>query len=116
MGSAERRNEIMKQLCHRRYDTISNLAFEFGVSERTIRRDIEELSLTEPIYTQSGRYGGGVYIVDGYNLSRMYMSAQETALLNKLCSIAQNQEQCVLTSEELSMLKRITKDYTKPKK
>lgn len=36
---------------------------EFEVSERTISRDIEELSLTKPIYTKSGRYGGGVYIL-----------------------------------------------------
>ena len=116
MGTAERRNEIMKQLCRRRYDTITNLAVEFGVSERTIRRDIEELSLTEPIYTQPGRYGGGVYVVEEYSLNRMYMSERETELLNKLCVIAQKQEQCILTSEELLMLKRITKDYTKPKK
>jgi len=43
-----------------------NLAFEFGVSERTIRRDIDALSLVAPIYTQAGRYGGGVYILSDY--------------------------------------------------
>ncbi len=58
-GTAERRVEIMKKLCRRRKDTIGNLAHELGVSERTVRRDLEALSLSEPIYTQSGRYGGG---------------------------------------------------------
>ena len=61
----------------RRHDTIKNLAFEFEVSERTIRRDIEILSYTEPIYTQRGRYEGGVHIVDGYYFDRMYMSKEE---------------------------------------
>ncbi len=63
MIASERRREIMKLLNRRRYEKIENIAFEFGVSERTVRRDIEILSLNEPIYTQPGRYGGGVYIV-----------------------------------------------------
>ena len=57
MGTAERRYEIMKTLCRRRYETMSNLASELGVSVRTVQRDIEILSGTEPIYTQSGKYG-----------------------------------------------------------
>ena len=69
-GTAERRSEIMKLLCRRRSETIRNLAFEFEVSERTIRRDIEILSLNEPIYTQVGRYGGGVYVEEGYAFSQ----------------------------------------------
>ena len=55
MGAAERRREIMRVLCRRRHETVKNLSFEFGVSERTILRDIEALSITEPIYTQCGR-------------------------------------------------------------
>lgn len=66
MGTAERRHAILRVLCRRRHETLANLAAEFGVSERTIRRDIEILSLTEPLYTQPGRYGGGVYVTDGY--------------------------------------------------
>lgn len=45
MGTAERRDEIIKLLCRRRHETIPNLAFEFGVSERTIRRDIEAVTV-----------------------------------------------------------------------
>ena len=65
MGTAERRTEIMRVLFRRRYEKISNLAEEFGVSTRTILRDIEVLSISEPIYTQCGRYGGGVYVSSG---------------------------------------------------
>ena len=66
MGTAERRTEIMRVLCRRRHEKISNLAEEFGVSTRTILRDIEVLSIKEPIYTQCGRYGGGVYVTGDY--------------------------------------------------
>ncbi len=58
MGTAERQREIMKVLCWRRHETIRNLVFEFGVSMRTIQRDIEALNRSEPIYTKPGRYGG----------------------------------------------------------
>lgn len=54
MGTAERRYEIMKILCRRRYETIRNLASEFGVSMRTVQRDIETLSVSEPIYCNDG--------------------------------------------------------------
>ncbi len=61
----ERREAILMILCKRRYDTISNLAQEFGVSVRTIKYDIEELTLAHPIETIRGRYGGGVRVSDG---------------------------------------------------
>ena len=57
MGAAERRQLILDLLCQRRRETISNLAAELGVSERTIRRDVEMLTLRSPIETVSGRYG-----------------------------------------------------------
>ena len=44
MTPSERREAILKVLCQRRQDKIDNLAFEFGVSVRTIKNDIEELS------------------------------------------------------------------------
>lgn len=55
MKAIERRQELLNTLCRRRHDKIDNLAFEFCVSERTIRRDIQELSLSYPIYTDSRR-------------------------------------------------------------
>ena len=78
----------MIALCRRRHDTINNLAFEFGVSARTIRRDIEALSLKEPIYTRTGRYGGGIYVMDGYYIDRMYVSDEESEVLVKVFNFA----------------------------
>ena len=87
MGTTERRNEILKVLCRRGYETAGNLAFEFGVSERTVRRDIEVLSRNNPIYTKSGGHAGGIYIVGGYSPDRMYMSDAEIYVLKKLYTL-----------------------------
>lgn len=65
-ATTERRQAIIDILCKRRYETIDNLAFEFSVSRRTIRRDIELLSISFPLYTIRG-VGGGVHIVEGFN-------------------------------------------------
>lgn len=113
MGTAERRTEIMRILCRRRHETISNLAEEFGVSERTILRDIETLSLTEPIYTQCGRYGGGIYVDDGYKPDRMYMRSDELEILNKLLKSSENKSVCELSNSEIGILQNIITQYTK---
>lgn len=44
MGALDRRNELLLILSARRKDTISNLASELNVCERTILRDISHLS------------------------------------------------------------------------
>lgn len=114
MGTAERRSEIMRILCRRRHETLSNLAEEFGVSTRTIQRDVEVLSITEPIYTQCGRYDGGVYVTENYDMSRMYMTESELSVLHKLVCFAQTKSVCGLNMDELSILKNIISLYTKP--
>lgn len=113
MGTAERRIEIMRILCRRRYEKISNLAQEFGVSKRTISRDIEALSITEPIYTQSGRYDGGVYVTKDYSISKMYMTEKELNVLHKLSKFADEKAVCELNVEENKLLKLIILQYTK---
>jgi hypothetical protein len=39
MTASERRNAILEDLCARRFERINNLAFQYGVTERTIRND-----------------------------------------------------------------------------
>lgn len=112
MGTAERRTEIMRILCRRRHETISNLAVEFGVSTRTILRDIEILSIKEPLYTRCGRYGG-IFISDDYSMSRMYMTDKELAVLHKVSKFADEKAVCVLSTEENDLLKLIISQYTK---
>ena len=113
METAERRNEILKILCRRGYETAGNLAFEFGVSERTVRRDIEVLSRNNPIYTKSGGHSGGIYIIDGYTPDRMYMSDTEICVLKKLYTAPQSE--FVLTADERKILESLILIYSKPK-
>lgn len=115
MGTAERRYKIMKIMCWRRYETIRNLVSEFGVSMRTIQRDIEALSGTEPIYTKFGKYSGGVYIVDGYSMDRMYMTDMELDVLQKLY-IAADETTLFLTDNEKNILRLLISHYSKPKR
>lgn len=114
MGAAERRLEIMKILCRRRHEKMSNLAFEFGVSLRTIQRDIDEISTTIPIYIKTGRYEGGVYVMEGYYLERLYMKESEIALLKKVKEIFLKHENCSLNDYEMQKFNKLIEDYSPP--
>ena len=114
MGITERRAALLTVLCRRRHETIANLATEFGVSARTIRRDIDALSLDMPIYTQTGRYGGGIYVTENFQLDRKYFTKTELALLEKIITCAKRDTPYLLTHEEIRVLQRILTNYTKP--
>ena len=110
MGTAERRLEIMKVLCKRRYETMTNLAEEFSVSTRTIKRDIDVLTFSMPLYIKSGRYDGGVYVDEDYTMDRMYMTCEEINLLIKVKKIATDK----LSNEENDLFEYIIESYTNP--
>lgn len=112
----ERRWKLLKLLCKRRYDKISNLAIEFGVSERTIRRDIEALSLYEPIYTMAGRYSGGVYVVEGYYFDSHYFDESQKELLESIIARGQKDSPVIISSTEIAKLCALLKEYSKPQK
>ena len=103
MGPNERRQEIMETLCHRRQETMNNLAFEFGVSIRTIRNDIDILSLSYPLETVRGRYGGGVRVMDGFYMNRKYLKPEQRDLLVRL---SQN-----LSGKDLAVMNGILQEF-----
>lgn len=103
MGPNERRMEIMEVLCQRRHDTMKNLAFEFGVTERTIRNDISILSLSYPLETIRGRYGGGIKVMDGFYMNRKYLKPEQKNLLERLSTS--------LSGEDLSIMSSILKEF-----
>lgn len=103
MTPSERREAILNVLCKRRQDTVQNLAHEFGVSVRTIKYDIEELTLAHPIETVRGRYGGGVKVADGYYVGRKYLKPSQQELLKKLS------EQ--LSGNDLEVMNSILRDF-----
>ncbi len=106
-SAVERRQSILELMCERRHETIDNLAFEFGVDRRTIRRDIEVLSISYPLYTTKGT-GGGVHVVDGYRLGRKYMSDKQTELLERLAA--------KLTGNDFQIMQEIIKNFKEPRR
>lgn len=107
MSPTERRQELLEVLCRRRHDTCVNLAREFGVSERTIRRDIIVLMCSYPVETVSGRHGGGVRIKDGFYDNRPIthrgFTPKQIALLQKLC--------IQLDGDDLETLNKILSEF-----
>ena len=98
MTPSERREAILNVLCKRRQDTIANLAHEFDVSVRTIKYDIEELTLAHPIETIRGRYGGGVKVADGYYIGRKYLKPNQQELLKRLSEQLTDEDKAVMDS------------------
>ncbi len=109
METAERRFEMFKYLCRVRYAKISELAERFGVSEKTISRDVFEIEMTYHITlnVKRGRHGGGVYMPEGYSFGRMYLYDEEIALLIKLQQLTENK----LTEDENEVLTQMIKKY-----
>ena len=102
MNVNERRKAILEVLCTRRHETRENLAFEFGVSKRTIEYDVMSLSLEYPIYTTQGN-GGGIHIADGFKLDMKYLSDKQYFLLER---IAKN-----LSGEDAEIMSSIIKTF-----
>ena len=110
MGTAERRLEIYKYLCLARKATMPQLAKIFGVSVRTIQRDIFEIEIIfhAPLRVTKGRYGG-ISVIGNHTLDRAYMCDEELCLLQKIQVLIKDQ----ITDEENNMLSQIIKKYSK---
>lgn len=85
MKAQERRMMIFSVLCSRRCDTVGHLAAEFGVSDKTMRRDIASLTLSFPIETTRGRYGG-VKLADWFFPTKRYLTQQQRELLKQVAA------------------------------
>ncbi len=82
-SALDRRQAILEVLSDRRFETIDNLASEFNVDRRSIRRDIEILSCSAPIFTVKGR-NGGVRVMDGYYYGNRYLNSIQEDLLKRV--------------------------------
>ena len=87
------------------------LAEMFGVSIRTIQRDIFEIEETfhVPFDIRCGKYDGGVYVMGDYSFDRAYMHDDELALLSKVRELVKKQ----LSDNENALFSQIIKTYTK---
>jgi len=82
--------EIIYLLLSNENMTAKELASRFGVSTRTIYRDVDHLSLAGiPIYMEKGR-GGGIRLLPEFVLNKSILSTQEqNEILNALQGLSQ---------------------------
>ena len=72
-----RQFEIVYILLNKECVTAKELAAQFGVSTRTIYRDVDTLSLAGvPVYTEKGK-GGGISLLPGFVLNKSILSERE---------------------------------------
>ena len=105
-SALDRRQSLLNILVERRQETVANLVHEFGVSRRTILRDVEILSGSYPIYTVQGN-GGGIRVADGYYVNRRYLKSDQEDLLRELLA--------GLTPEKQKVMQGILDTFAKPK-
>lgn len=113
--TTERIFDMMKYLCRVRYAPMPKLAEMYGVSVRTIKRDVDVLGSLIPLETRLGRYEGGVYVMEGYRWDKAYMSTEDIALLVEIKRVGQKKERLVLNQDALDRLSRIISVYSLPK-
>ena len=95
MNTADRRTEIINILIIRRRTTARELADEFGVTTRTIQKDIQALSPGYPIYTKQGG-DGGIFIGEDYKPYVNILSADELKTLREIYGQAQGSQKKIL--------------------
>lgn len=107
LSTIERRQKILEILSERRYEKMTNLAIELNVSRRTICYDIEILSGSFPLYTETGIYGG-VYVADGFRYGSRYLTDRQYEILYQISERLENEEKTVVLG--------ILKTFAYPKK
>lgn len=69
--------QVVCYLLERGQSTAAQMAGEFGVSVRTVYRDVETLNAAGiPIYAETGR-GGGICLMKGFVMDRALLSKEE---------------------------------------
>ena len=101
--------EIVYILLNKKVVTARELAERFGVSQRTIYRDIDTLSLAGvPVYTEKGK-GGGISLLPEFVLNKSLLSEGEQ---NEILSALQGLS-AVKTAESESVLKKLSFIFNK---
>jgi len=96
--------EIIYILLQQKSVTARALAERFEVSQRTIYRDIEHLSLAGiPVYTEKGK-GGGISLLPGFVLSKAMLSeGEQNEILTALQSLG-----CIQAAETDQVLQKLS--------
>ena len=82
MDCFERRQSILEILSVKRKTTCSELMKRFGVTRKTLRKDIEMLQRSVPIYTSKGN-DGGVFVIDSWKFEHRFLLPEQEKILIK---------------------------------
>ena len=105
---ADRLLSLMLLLQAKGQMTAGQLAYELGVSERTIYRDINALSFAGiPLYTIEGR-GGGIALEENYRVSLNSLNKDEVQALFVSGSVAPLGDLGLSTANETTLLKLLS--------
>jgi predicted DNA-binding transcriptional regulator YafY len=101
--------EIIYILLDKKIVTAKELAEHFGVSQRTIYRDVDTLSLAGiPVYTEKGK-GGGISLLPEFVLNKSILSEKEqNEILTALHGLAN-----VKTAETDQVLQKLSTIFNK---
>ena len=101
--------EIVYALLRQKTVTAKELAERFNVSQRTIYRDIDTLSLAGiPVYTEKGK-NGGISLLPEFVLSKSFLSEQEQ---NEILSALQGLSN-IKTAETNQVLQKLSSIFNK---
>lgn len=103
-GTIDRLEAVRDYLIVHHKTTYAELMREFGTSRSTAKRDIEQLSLSLPIKTVNGRYGG-IFLDPMYNPNKIYLSSKEEIFLQRLLPGLQPEDQETM----MSILRKFSK-------
>lgn len=101
--------EIIYVLLSKKIVTAKELAERFGVSQRTIYRDVDILSLAGiPVYTEKGK-GGGISLLPDFVLNKSLLSeAEQNEILSALQGLS-----AVKTADTQGVLKKLSAIFNK---
>ena len=97
MEPNERRRKIIEIISPRRYDTLRNLACEFGVSWQTIFRDMQVLTEEYPLIITRGN-GGGVALPKGYYVSQRYLTPKQEEAIRRNLNVVDQKDRAIFES------------------
>ena len=107
----QRKKELFRLLLTNEKCSFEYLANSLEVSRRTVKRYLDELEETVPLHFTTGRYSGGVQLVNKTKNQHLLKKA-ELYVLEKIVSETEQTGNCVLNESDLILLKEIIYRYS----
>ena len=114
LNTTERRLKLIEILSIRRYEKTVNLAFELGVSTKTIQRDLLEINELIPIRCKAGRYDGGIYVLESFSMCQIFLKREEIHLLIKIKEYILKHPSDSFTQTDIVRMETMIKKYKNP--